>query len=268
MIKLKKLPKRNIYDKNYYKAQAMLRDPWFIEKAEWLKKRFTEIGCSLPKKPFKKYKTYQAWNKRYWDRYTEMEKSHEFLEAKRRITGNKRMISMEEFNALENFREGFLPPTYGRVFTEILEHFGIGSKDERFRNFLEFYFFLGQKEYVKPKLSIKFTRDSKTNETEMFLRIYGYTKKEDIMRQWDWISWNQKSLKDFVGKNKAWKTFNRDIAIYNLYKKMKDPKTKRQPNDNGLDTKLWLALKEKWPKLTISSVRTIVNRTRKRLGEI
>ena len=35
---MKQPPKhRKIYDQNYYKAQAILRDPWFIKKAIWLK---------------------------------------------------------------------------------------------------------------------------------------------------------------------------------------------------------------------------------------
>lgn len=66
---------RPIYNQNYYKAQAMLRDVWFIEKIAWLQKRFAEVGCPTPKKGFKKYKNYLAWNKKFWNRYSEMSKS-------------------------------------------------------------------------------------------------------------------------------------------------------------------------------------------------
>ncbi|HEY5220850.1 MAG TPA: hypothetical protein VIJ29_01720 [Candidatus Paceibacterota bacterium] len=211
---------RRIYDRNYYKAQAMLHDPWFVEKANWLTKRFAEVGCPLPKRPFKMYKDYLAWNDRYWKRHEEMEKSEKFLEAKQRITGGKAIMSAEEFYALEDFRKVFLPPIYGQIFKEILEHFKINREDKGFNHFLEFYFFFGQKYYYTSPFSVISKRNEETNEMELFLHIHGYTKKEDIVRHWNWVAADQKYLKDFVGKNKAWKTFDRDIEIYGVYKQL------------------------------------------------
>jgi hypothetical protein len=246
----------------------MLRDSWFIKKADWFKKRFMEIGCSLPLKPFKTYKAYLAWNKKYWDCYTKMEQSPEFLEAKQRITGNKEVMSPEEFYAFEDFREEFLPPMYGLVFDEILEHFHINPEDKGFHDFLEFHFFFGQEEYYTSPFSIKWIRNSKTNEMEMFLRIYGHTKKEDIMRHWDWVSADQKYIKDFIGKNKVWKTFDRDIEVYGAYKKLKENDAKRRQSIVALDKDIWATLHQKYTDLTVESIRKIISRTAKRLGEI
>jgi len=260
--------RRCIYDQNYYKAQAMIRSPWFTEKICWLKKRFEEVGCPLPTEPFGKYYMYLDWNKKYWDRYGEMELSPEFLEAKTRITGNKETMNVEEFNALEEFRKTFLPPVYGNVFDEILEYFNIDRDDKGFRNFLEFYIFFGEKEYHVSPFMISWIRNSITDKFELFIQIYGHTKKTDIMKHWDWISHEQKDLKNFIGKNKAWKTFDRDIEIYNCYKELKNPQKKRSAGFRAIDGLVYTKLAKKYPKLTISGIRTIVSRTQKRLGEI
>lgn len=265
---IKQSSHRYIYDRNYYKAQAMLRSPWFSEKLGWLKKRFLEVGCPLPPKPFKKYQEYLDWNKKYWDRYAEMEKSPEFLEVKARITGNKETMVPEEFYALEDFREEFLPPVYGNIFDEILEHFNINPEDKGFRNFLEFYVFFGEKEYHTSPFSISWIRNSLTDKFELYIKIYGHTKKEDLVQHWDWIAHEQRDLKDFIGKNKAWKTFDRDMEIYDAYKQLKNSGVRRQKNFRALDYKLWGIFHKRWPKLTISNIRSIINRTQKRLGEI
>ena len=95
-------------------------------------------------------------------------------------------------------------------------------------------------------------------------------RKENDAQILDGIKENMttENFADFIGKNKAWETFYRDIEIYNLYKKMKDPKIKRQPNFQAIDAKLWAVFEKRWPNLTMSGIRTIINRTRKRLGEI
>lgn len=263
-----------MYDRNYYKAQVMLRDPWFVEKADWLRNRFAKVGCPLPEKPFKKYQEYLDWNTKFWDRYSEMERSPEFLAEKQKITGGKEKIPLEEYRALEEFREQFLPPIYGQTFSEILEHFKIDRNDEGFKSFLELYFFFGQTEYPTRLFNIIWKRNEKTDEFELFIRIYGHTKKEDIMDHWEWIAREQKIMKDFIGKSKAWKAFDRDIEIYNCYKKLKESGLIRRSNKaafygiTALDKDTWTVLHKKYHKLTIGDVRRIVSRTAKRLGEI
>ncbi len=265
----KKKTGRPIYDQNYYKAQAMIRDPWFIDKIVWLKQRFTETGCPLPKKPFKNYKQYYSWNDKFWKHYAEMEKSTEFAEAKLRITGGKQRFTFEELDALERFKEDFLPPVYGQTYTEILQHFKIDYNDRGFRDFLERYIFFGRTGYPTPHFYVTLKRNQKTQELELFIRILGHTKKEDIVKGWAQISKEQKHLKNYIGKNKEWETFERDIEIYDHYKKIKDSmKTERSADLQAVDMKIFIKLHKKWPELTTVSIRTIVTKTKKRLGEI
>lgn len=258
------------YTTDYYKAQAMLRDPWFTEKVLWLKKRFADCGCPIPTKGFKKYKSYMTWNKKFWDRYSEMEKSQAHKDGVLKITGGKKRISGEEFDRLEKFKEEFLPPVYGQHFREILEHFNIKPDHRRFKDFLEFHVFLGRNEYPESPLQIKWIRNKKTSQMELFVQIYGHTKKNDLNKHWKWVAEEQKHLPEFIGKNKEWVMFDRDIEIYNNYKKLKESDSSRIYNlpMTGIDVKIWAKLHEKYPKLTITNIRTIVAETKKRLGEI
>jgi hypothetical protein len=259
---------RTIYDQNYYKAQAMILDPWFIEKIAWLKNRFVEVGCPLPKRPFKKYKDYLAWNKRFWDRYAQMMKSPEYLQEKNRITGGKENIPLKEYEQLQEFEEQFLPPVYGNIYDKILEHFRINHRDKGFRDFLEYHIFFGYNEYPTSPFSITWRRNDKTRQPELFIRLYGHTKKEDIISHWDQIAQEQKHLSGYMGKNKEWQSFERDIEIYNQYKSLKDPKIKRNSSYKAIDIRLWATLRKKYPNLTVNSIRSIITKTRKRLGEI
>ena len=266
-------PLRTIYDQNYYRAQAMLRDPWFIEKIAWLKKRFTDTGCPLPAKPFKKYQEYFDWNDKFWQRYAEMQKSPEFLAEKQRITGGKEEMSWEAFYELEDFKDKFLPPVYGETYKEILEHFNIDPKHRGFRDFLEFYIFFGKNEFRTQALSASWRTNSRTDETEFLLKINGFTKKEDLLDWWDWIAEQQKSMKDYIGRNKAWVTFDRDVEIYNHYKELKKSEFPRRGGLDGmngimaLDKDIWADLNEKYPRLTIGNIRRIISQTAMRLGE-
>jgi hypothetical protein len=268
MPKSRKGQRRVVHNQRHYKVGAMLRDPWFIQRADWLRQRLKDTGCPIPPKPLKTYKQYLAWNDRFWDRYTAMKNSAVFLEEKNRIAGSKRKISTTEYDALEKYKDAFLPPVYGEVFREILQHFHFNPDDTELRDFLIFYFFFGATEYHTEPLKIALTRNERTREIELHLRIYGHTKKEDIMRHWKSISDEQRHLKDFIGKNKAWVTFNRDIEIYLLYKKMKATRGDEQLKTFGIDQRTYAELHFKYRGITINNIRSIVSRTRKRLGEI
>jgi len=260
---------RVIYNQDYYKPQAMLRDTWFIKKIAWLKNRFAEVGCSIPESGFQNYREYTLWRDKYWKRYSELIASQEFKESRNKITGGQEKISWKTLEKLEEYEKNFLPPVYGADFREILEHFKIDLDNKRFYDFIERHVFLGMNHYPESTFTIKLSRNNKTRKLEMYLRIFGYTKQEDIMNAWKLISKEQKYLPEFLGKSKKWETFERDLEIYNLYKRIRaaSPR-KREGYLNSTDTKIWVELHKKYPELTITSIRTIVAKAKKRLGEI
>lgn len=258
---------RKIYDENYYRAQVMLADIWFIKKTAWLKKRFRDVGCPVPPKGFKKYHQYQTWLKKYWDVHSKMSCSKEFLDKKKAITGVKKEISFAELSAIEKLEADFLPPRFGSIFGDILEHSGIDRYDRKFHEFLEFYIFLGKTEFSEPLLNVQWTRNKKTDQAELFIQIFGHTKKEDIEKNWDFIAHEQKQLSSYLGKNKKWESFDRDIEIYTLYKKLREEGTKRRNVWDTLDKRIYAELHSKYKSLTIEQIRNIISKTAKRLGE-
>lgn len=141
-----KKQRRKIYDQNYYKAKAILRDLWFFNKISWLKKRFEEVGCPIPQNGFKDLKQYDKWRNKYWDTRTRMYQDKEFVVGVNKITNGKQKISSEEYDKLEEFKNDYLPPVYGAIFGDILEHFKIDRDNSKFRDFIERYIFLGYDE--------------------------------------------------------------------------------------------------------------------------
>jgi hypothetical protein len=265
--KRKGVTSRIVYNQDYYKAQALLRDPWFIEKVSWLKKRFNEVGCPLPRHGFKKYKQYDKWRDKYWDRYSEMGRSPEFISGKKEITRGKERISLEEYNRLDTFQENYLPPVYGAVISDILEYYEIPKDKKYFYDFVEWYIFLNRKELLSPIMQISMKRDPKTGKREMFVQIFEYTKKEDIVNNWDFIVDMQKYLTGYIGKSKKWERFDRDFEVYTLYKKLKVRRDKDKDWEPVIDREIYIILHGKYNELTVNKIRNIISTTAKRLGE-
>jgi hypothetical protein len=107
---------REIYDQNYYKAQELLRNPWFRRKILWLKNKFKEIGCHIPKEGFIALKEYLSWADLYWKARGEIERGPAFREKIAKITGGKDSWGTNEMRQIEDLKLKFLPPVYGEVF--------------------------------------------------------------------------------------------------------------------------------------------------------
>jgi hypothetical protein len=148
-----------------------------------------------------------------------------------------------------------------------LEHHKIPRDDSKFRDFVEWYIFLNRKDFLSPIMRVNMTRDPKTGEKKMFVQIFEYTKKEDLVNNWDFIADMQKYLPGYIGKSKQWESFDRDFEVYSLYKKLREEKE----NDNNftfnLDTEIYVQLHHKYKELTVNNIRDIISRTAKRLSE-
>jgi hypothetical protein len=263
----KPIKARKVYDKDYYRAQVMLKDPWFIEKINFLKKRFSYVGCPIPKGGFKTYKQFEKWSDKYWDIRRTMINSDEYKFKINEITKGKIKISSEEYDLVEKFKDDYLPPVYGENFREILGHFDIDKDEGRFASFLESYLFFNKKEYRDTVIKTKLSRDNKKGETEMFIQIFKYTKKEDIINNWNFVVDMQKSLQGYLGKSKKWESFDRDIEIYNLYKRYKKESNHRRNNFTPIDREIFVELHKKYKEITLNQLRNVVCRAKKRLGE-
>ncbi len=256
---------REIYDQNYYKAQEMLRNPWFKKNISSLKNKFRDFGCPIPKKGFKTLKEYMDWNQnQFWKSYFDTEKSSKFQAKLNKITGGKKSWGTKEQDQIEKLKLKLLPPIYGETYDEILEKFNINRKDRGFRDFLERHIFFNKDTYFTPLFSINWIRNKKTNKMELFVKLNGHTRKEDLINGWDFIAKEQKDLPDYTGKNKKWENFKRDNEIYELYLKLRKKRNfkRAQKDESAIDAMIYQEIRKKHYELSFSSIRSIVSRVK------
>lgn len=259
-----KKSQREVYDKNYYKVQELLANPKFKRQISDLKRKFQKFNCPIPKNGFNSMQEYLDWNKnKFWKSYSDLETSEKYKKEIIKITGGKSSWGSEEMLKIERFREKFLPPVYGQVFEDILEEFGISRKNKGFDDFLERHVFFNKNTYPTSLLTVKWIRNKKTDKMELFIQIYGHTRKEDLMKNWDFIIEDQKLLPDYTGKNKKWFTFNRDNLIYETYLKIKEGRSTRSSKKlKPIDEEIYLQMQDRYPGLTMGTIRSIVSKVK------
>ncbi len=245
-----------VYNPTYYRTQKLLNDPSFQRKIQWLKDRFVYFGIPVPNEGFQEYTEYTEWNKKFWEVW-----SNKDLAQKKK----------EKYQEFEDFEKELYPPLYGAIFREILREHDFDERDKKLRQFLTLHVFFNHKEYTEPAFTISHKRNPKTNEFEMFVRICPWTKRDDIASDWDFIEQSQQKLPGYVGKNKAWKNFERDIEIYEAHK---EADRLKENGDNRTVEAITseLLLKKDYKKYTAmdldhQNIKKIVQGAKRRLGE-
>jgi hypothetical protein len=77
--------------------------------------------------------------------------------------------------------------------------------------------------------------DLRNNNTELWVRIYGWTRKKFLFNNWPKIQYYQKQLPDYKPATKKWKTYDRDKWIYELRKSGKSYKEIKKDLEKKLD---------------------------------
>ena len=258
---------REIYNSDYYKAQELLLNPAFKQRIHSLKRKFEEFNTPIPEEGFGSHEEHMAWLGNFWNAFSEIERSEEYKNGIKKITGGKKTYGIREMHEIEKFRDTFLPPLYGEAIDEILEDFGMDKKNEGFRTFVENQIFFKDKPFPKTIISTHWFPDESTGEMELFVRICGHTRKEDIANNWEFIAEDQKRLPDYIGKNKKRATFDRDNGIYELYLKIKAERSairsKKNASEQPIDSEIYGVLRRNFTELSLSSIRSIISKVRK-----
>ena len=262
---MKKHKQREVYDTNYYRVKELLANQLFVKKVQWLKDKFIEFGCPIPKDGFGTYQEYMDWNKRYWSVYAKLRYGEEYKNKVKEITKGKDTYGVDEMNKINELESVFLPPVYGQYLENLLEEFGIDKNDKGFSEFIEYHIFLNKNTYPTTMALTKWIKDEKTGKWELFLQIFGHTRKEYLINYWDFIVEDQKSLPDYQGKNKAWEMFDRDKEIYDLYESMRNKiagkRTKK--GERPIDEEIYVRIAGKYPDISLSTIRSIITEVKK-----
>lgn len=174
------------FDKDFYALQAVLNSNKFGRLFAKFRQEMKSKGLPFPQKGFKTVKEYHEWR--------------------------------TKVHAKDIYYEGFIE--------NVVKEFGLKKEaKEKYRIGLQWYVYFGRKEapikFTHAKL-ISTSNDKKS--VEVVFTIYPWTVKDDIIGGlWERIEVEQQKLVGYRGqkRNREWKTFERDLKIYELFLRIK-----------------------------------------------
>jgi len=229
-----------IYSTKHYRLRVLLKNPVFKVLVRNLLKQYKKFGHPVPKKGFRNQEEYFVWQDRFMRDYN---KSISFLDAKER----------------KNIP---LPPLM--AINYIMKKFGLDTNDIKMNIFFDRCIFLGKKEFFEDFFEL-------THENgKLCIKLYPHTKKEHLLKFWDLISYEQKRMPGYVGKNKKWETFERDVDIFFEYQKERNRRARqnigrasKKNMHHALDDVIWGKLHSKYSRIELGDIRKAVSRVAK-----
>lgn len=221
-----------IYSPDYYRFKKLIQDPDFKKEKRALFSWYKENDC-IASVPFLTYEAYIAWLNVFWDRYHALDDS---LQDQTRIPG---------------------------YFAEhILERFGFDPKNSAYKDFLIDHLFRGKKEYSEALFGTLLKRNKETDVPELFIQVFPHTRIEHLIKHWDAVQQTQEKFLGYRGKNKKWETFDRDLYIHAVYKRLQHKLVMRRARrgEKPIYVQTWLVIKKKYPGVALEQIKDSVTR--------
>ena len=249
-------PTRLIFDDDHYIFQAIVTSIKFKKRLDAFNIILRNLNVPIPNNGFPMVKDYHAWKYNLY-------KVSDFME--------------------DSFIE------------DVLSEFGVEPKSEaseKFKIGLKFYIYFGEKNPpLKSPIGFKYdfnsdkiAPDGKVLDRKieaLWVRIYPWTTQEEYEDYWWTVKEKKKLLPKYRGKNKQWEYFKRDLEIYKIYLRIKDPSKINQIDEKttGRDSKDSINLTyessdvkklegNKNIKITYEMVEKAIKRCKKLLGQI
>jgi hypothetical protein len=262
-----------IYSPDYYRMEKLVKNPQFQTRLRDLKASWEKWGVPIPVNGFELVKDYHAWRERLLDIYRAKVESEEVHAAIREVDEDPSLSPTEKIWRRLEVQDKLSPPLPWSFIQQSLEEFGLDPKNEDYQYFLTTYIFFQQAHFSEAFFTVLWQRNEKTDQMELFLKLEPHTKLEHVEAFWkDRIAPEIKQLPGYVGKNKAWEEFDRDLRIYTVHQKIQMEvvgKGKRSTK-KAIDTLTWTYLRKKHPdkfkRLTLSQVRLSTRKIIKKLG--
>lgn len=256
-----------VYNQRYYKIKVLLKNQAFQADIKWLKDQFAKYDVPIPENGFDSYKDYLAWNERFWQIRGERDQSPEVkaLWQKYASPEDNKIYTIERYDEYEREKAELVPPVYGSYLRDVAAKYDFDPKDRAFIDFLTYYIFLDRDEILNQSIVVNHRRNEKTNEVEMYVRIFPWTTKADIVNGWSFIKKERASYRKELGRNQEWKNFDRDYRIFELSHEA------RRLQDKGDERRLEeitysLYYAETKDDIDYDNIKRIIFDTRKRLG--
>ncbi len=234
-----KMQIKPIYDAKYYRVQEISAHPGFLNDVKNLLNSFSTFGCPVPKKGFRKYSEFDAWQKKLWKKY-------------------------DYYVRKTGVQEDFPIVVYGQTIDKILMRHGLDPKNKDDKYWIEQFVFFKKKEFEKPLAFIRYIPPIANKDPELWIRYFGHTKPSDI--KVEKILEYQKLLPDYRGKNKPKdkKILKRNKIVVELYLKEREKSRgdiyARERSIKGQSISQFVAnkLHKKYPELNKVLVEQIV----------
>lgn len=161
----------------HYKAKIITEDQYFKDFVSFLLSKFDNLGCPIPDKGFKNDKEYEEWRKLYWQ-------------------------------IVDKNKGKSLPPLFKIYIKELVVYYKIEEKYKKyFEDFFLNYIFFKKDYYPHPGFTISWKNNKRTNEHELYIRIFSHTTKENIIKNWSIVKNEKKLLNDWSKKKQKQKGF-------------------------------------------------------------
>ena len=254
---------KKIYDKIYNKIKILLTKKSFLKKIEKIRENY-----NMPITGFKKPEDFFKWSdKMEKGRFKPVKTKVQSLEMNSKTKQIKNKSKSTYFSKLEE-------KLADDIETTILKKFRLDN--EEFLEPIRWLVLYNNLDYVTDAFKIKLKKNQNGG-NELWLKILPHTKKQDIVQLWNRIKLFQQYLPDYRSRIKEWTTIERDFEIYSLYKKYRKKLGLRKraktikyllqtemPIDNYISEKI----KKKYPNITLSNIRKIISRFKKKFSDI
>lgn len=179
-----------IYDKRYYAFQAFLYNPKVIKTIQNIKSKLKKYKLEIPNNYFKSLPELNQWQKRYKEK------------------------TLKEIN-----RQNSDFPNITKELSKLLKQNKLLTKDYLFN--LKLFFNFGLNKFLRELFIINMNPNKITNEPELWVRLFPYTRVEDLRNNWDIIKLHQQQLPDYKEKYKSKPQFDKRLGVYYIYQELK-----------------------------------------------
>lgn len=109
----------------------------------------------------------------------------------------------------------------------------IGENVDRYRSIMHGLFnhlFLKLDKSPSEPIEFSFNTDTQGNVSQLWIRIYAHTTKDDLINAWAKIDSYKQHLPNVTERMREWTEFDRDFKLYLIYLKVKAKVTKGELN--------------------------------------
>lgn len=251
-----------VENSRFYRIKLLLLKKEFQSDVQQLKDSFASFDLAIPVDGFKNEEEYEGWRNSYWEKWSIYAESPGIKKLTKKYTDKDGKLIRCKETEFFSVRDLKIPPVYGSEIRNIAIKHGFDKNDNDIYHFLIRHIFFNQNHYKNSSLTISQKRNIKTHKMELFLRIYPWTTKEDVINSWHLVQEEQLFYPEFKMKNKSWKMFDRDYRVFQLYQEARRLKDIGEQKGRIEDITLALLTREEISGLDPGYIKRIYTKVR------